>query len=280
MLTTWQKREIWLCGAVLALFALAVFGPALMQPAHPHNFADRRAWGHLPCAMDVLSNLPFALWGAAGLASLAKLLPAGGTRTAGRQELAQRVWAAVFFGGLLVTAFASAWYHHQSNEAGLVVDRLGMVVAFAGLMGLAAAGRVSARAGWWLGGAVLLLGPVTVAVWATSGNIGPWAVLQFGGMALVLVLGLARSQPLATSWGVRWGWVIAVYSLAKLLELADHEIYALTAEVVSGHTLKHLVASLAAWPVLAALHNQGRIERLQRLLRAQKIIKTGVMHAC
>ena len=53
--------------------------------------------------------------------------------------------------------------------------------------------------------------------------------------------------------------MILIYALAKLLELADHEVYAWTSQLVSGHSLKHGVASCAAWPVIAALKNQGRI---------------------
>ena len=70
--------------------------------------------------------------------------------------------------------------------------------------------------------------------------------------------------------GDRWPWAAV---LALLLELADHAIYAWTSQLVSGHSLKHAVASLAAWPVILALHNQGRIGRLQRRLPAQTIDK-------
>jgi hypothetical protein len=48
-----------LAGAVL----LACLGPVLMQPAHYHGFADQRGWFALPFAMDVLTNLPFAIGG-------------------------------------------------------------------------------------------------------------------------------------------------------------------------------------------------------------------------
>lgn len=264
-----EQRDGWLWVAVLALLLLAIWGPTVLQPAHHHDFADVRSWGHLPCAMDVLSNLPFALWGVVGLACLAALQAT--RRAKGAQEVAQQGLAAVFFGGLVLTAGASSWYHLRPDDAGLLIDRLGMVVAFAGLLGLAAADRVSARAGWLLGAAVMVLGPVSVAVWATLGNVGPWLVLQLGGMALLL--GLAWVPPLTGAWAVRWGWVLAVYALAKMFELADHPIYAWTSQLVSGHSLKHIVASLAAWPVISALHNQGRIGRLQRGLPAQTIDK-------
>ena len=68
-----EQRDRWLGAAVLALLLLAVWGPTVLQPTHHHEFADARRWGDLPCAMDVLSNAPFALWGVVGLVALAAL---------------------------------------------------------------------------------------------------------------------------------------------------------------------------------------------------------------
>ncbi|HNW03254.1 MAG TPA: hypothetical protein PKH04_14360, partial [Burkholderiaceae bacterium] len=138
-------------------------------------------------------------------------------------------------------------------NASLLVDRLGMVVAFAGLLGLAAADRVSARAGVATACVVLLLGALAVRVWALSGNLLPWVVLQAGGLVLMLLL--ARCKVIAGAWGIRLGAVVAVYIVAKLLELGDHLVFDATAGLVSGHSLKHMVAALVAWPVISAMHN-------------------------
>ena len=249
-----EKYELALAGAVLALLAVAIVAPAVAQSAQHHHFADTRAWAWLPFASDVLSNLPFLLWGVLGLGMLARQRH-GAVR---RVDAASHALMGLFFAGLVVTAFISAFYHWQPDDAGLVFDRLGMVVAFAGLMGLAAAGRVSARAGGLLALAGLLLGPVSIRVWATSGNVLPWAVLQFGGMLLVLCL--AWLQPLPGAPAIRWGWVIVIYALAKGFEMADEAVFAATAQLVSGHSLKHVVASFAAWPVVFALmaHHKSR----------------------
>jgi hypothetical protein len=165
----------------------------------------------------------------------------------------QLAFAALFFIGLLFTAAASAFYHLQPADLGLGVDRLGMVVAFAGLLGLATCGHVSARAGAFTAVAVLLLGPASIWFWLESGNVLPWLVVQFGGMVLVVLV--ACIKPLPGALQVRWASVALVYAFAKVLELADHEVYALTNEVLSGHSLKHLVASLAAWPIYTAVRS-------------------------
>lgn len=251
-----EKYELALLGAVLALLAVAIAAPAVAQSAHHHHFADQRAWGWVPFAADVLSNLPFLLWGVLGLGLLARQ-PRSVACVA---DAASRGLMTLFFAGLVVTACLSACYHWQPDNAGLALDRLGMVVAFAGLMGLAAAGQISARAGALLALAVLLLGPMSIWVWSASGNVLPWAVLQFGGMLLVLCLALLKPQPGAPA--IRWGWVIVIYAIAKGFEMADEAVFAATSQLVSGHSLKHVVASFAAWPVVFALmsHRKSRAE--------------------
>ena len=244
-----RKPETLLLGSGLALLLLAWLAPPLAQPVHYHQFADQRSWLGLPFAMDVLSNLPFAGFGLAGLLCLRRL-------SATQLGAAQRSLATLFFGGLVLTAVCSAWYHWQPDDAGLAVDRIGMAVAFAGLLGLAVAGRMSVRAGVLTAVAVLLLGPFSVGVWAVSGNVLPWGVLQFGSLALLLVL--AWLKPLPGALAVRWGVVILIYAVAKVLEQMDHAVFALAGQVVSGHSLKHVVAALVAWPVISALTRLGQ----------------------
>jgi hypothetical protein len=251
-----EKLERILFAVLLGLLALAMFGPHVAQPLHQHAFADQRAFGRLPFAMDVLSNVAFAAWGVAGLLCLRKR----------NLMAAQHAMAGLFFTGLIATAVASSWYHLQPDDAGLGIDRLGMVVAFAGLLGLASAERISARAGMLLAGVVLVLGALSIWFWFVSSNVLPWLVIQFGGMALIVWMAFIKPLSSHDTLAVRWGVVVAVYALAKLLELADHQIYEITGHIISGHSLKHLVASFAAWPVITAIvlasawsRNQGKI---------------------
>jgi hypothetical protein len=257
--------EAVLLAACVLLLAFAALGPALAQPADHHAFADRRVLWGLPFAMDVLSNLPFVLGGLAG----GWLLWRAPRRAISNM---QRAMAELFFAGLLLVAVGSSWYHLRPDDAGLAIDRYAMAIAFAGLLGLAAAGRVSERAGTVLGLALLVLAPLAVWVWAASGNVLPWAVVQFGGLLGLAWLALRR--PGERALRVNWWLVLLAYALAKLLELNDHAVFELTGGWISGHTLKHIVASLAAVPVLIAVRRA--FESRQNALGIQFAKELGV----
>lgn len=239
-----SRAEAGLLLGVAALLALALFGPVLPASAHQHTLAYQRALWGIPCALDVLSNLPFAIAGLWGLVTLRRVAP-------GMLDAPSRALASLFFAGLVCTAAGSALYHWQPQDAGLLWDRLGMVLPFAGLLGLAAASRVSARAGAAAAGTVLLAGPLAVLWWSHSGNLLPWAVVQLGGMLVVLALACLPRRDGALA--LHLGAVMALYALAKLFEAADHAVFEATGQAVSGHSLKHVLAAAAAWPVLAAL---------------------------
>ena len=260
-------REAALAVAACVVLLLVVFGPPVAQHAHYHAFADQRTWFGLPFAMDVLSNLPFAIAGVIGLLAWfgARRLADGHLHPA--QPDPSRNFAALFFAGLIVTALGSTYYHQNPGDGSLVVDRLGMVASFAGMLALAVAQRVSARAGWGMLAAVLVLGPVSVLVWSGTGNLLPWAVLQGGGLMLLLALAACRpvAQPPAA---VALLPVVLIYTAAKLLELGDHLVFELTHHLVSGHSLKHMVAAFAAWPVICFMHNQKKAAAPKKRARA------------
>ena len=244
-----RPAELALLLAVAALAVLAALLPATGLPAGYHDFADQRTLLGLPHALDVLSNLPFAVMGAWGLWWLRRV-------PLDRLGTAQRGLAGLLFIGLIATAFCSSGYHLDPHDAGLCIDRVGMSLAFAGLLGLAAADRISARAGVALAALVAVAAPATALVAWLGGNMTPWAVLQGGGLVLLAALALRRPQPRALGFSIIG--VIAFYAVAKALELADAPVFALTQQLISGHSAKHLVAALAAWPVVRALQSLAR----------------------
>ena len=245
-----SRREIILAAIALAVLALPFALPHVAQSQTYHHFADTRTLFGVANAMDTLSNFAFIFAGVAGIMLVwLERLPSP-TTALGAMSL-------LTFAGLVATGIGSAWYHGQvpPNDAGLAIDRYGMVVSFAGILGLAAAHKVSERAGWWTGWLVLVAGPFAVWWWTVSGNVAPYAVLQFGGMALLVLILFWRDEGNAS--GPNWGLLIGVYALAKVFEAADAQIWELTAHLVSGHTLKHLAAAWVALAVIAPLYRRN-----------------------
>ncbi|MEY9364255.1 hypothetical protein ABH994_006976 [Bradyrhizobium yuanmingense] len=233
-----QTGEKHLIGALLVLTLTALLAPTMPAAVwHIPHFVDSRTFLGVPNAGDVLSNLAFLAMGVWGSERL-------------RARHDAPVGANWFFVGLILTCLGSGFYHLDPDAPQrLIADRLGMAVAFAGFLGIAASERISTRAGE----AVLVLTMIAglLAAWVARENLTPWVVVQFGGMALAVGLALARPRPGAL--GVPLGGVIVFYVLAKLLELGDATVFEATGHMVSGHTLKHLAAALAAWPVIRAL---------------------------
>lgn len=234
------EKLLWCVVATLVVLAVAL--PGMPQDAGYHHFADTRTVMGVPHAMDVLSNIFFLAFGGIGLVF----------HFSGRLDYpnsAMRTSGLVFFLGFVLTGLGSTWYHLDPNDGRLAWDRMGMVVAFAGVLGLAAAHRVSIRAANLLLPAALSGGVLSVAWFAATGSITPYMVMQFGGIGLVA----------GVSWlpthgkGPNWAALIAAYALAKVLELEDPEVFHLTQGLVSGHTLKHALAALAAVAVLLPL---------------------------
>jgi hypothetical protein len=117
------RRRLTIVAAVLAGLLLATWaaGPFL-KTLTTEWYADNRPFLGIPNFLNVASNLAFLLVGVAGL-----VLCARAPRTT-----ALPAWR-VFYAGMVLTCFGSAWYHLAPSDAAIVWDRLGMIVAFVGL---------------------------------------------------------------------------------------------------------------------------------------------------
>jgi len=260
-----SRPEAALCAALLACLALALAGPTVLPGPQAHAYADQRTLWGLPHALDVLTNLPFAVLGGCGLARLAARWREGALRAATARA------AGTFFAGLLLTAAGSALYHWQPHGITLLADRAGMLVAFAGMLALAVDERIGARAAALAAVAVLAGGWAALRTWGITGDQWPWAVLQGGGMLILLALAAdagrsrrAGHAPLPGRLGVSLAAVTGWYALAKLLEAGDAAVFTATGHLVSGHSLKHLAAAMSAWPVLSALAPGRYFARCER----------------
>lgn len=239
---------------VLIAFVCLTRPPLAQDPAY-HLMADQRTLLSIPNFFNVLSNLPFLFVGLLGLAAVFHRGDEGATLFRDRWERWPYV---VLFTGITVTAFGSAYYHLQTNNARLVWDRLPMTLGFMGLLAALLAERVSLRVGRLLLGPLLLFGIGSVVYWHWSelggvGDLRPYILVQFGSLVVVLLLLILYP---ARYRGAGYLWAgLGLYAGAKLLEVADARIFAL-GQIVSGHTLKHLAAAAGAACLVAMLRTR------------------------
>jgi hypothetical protein len=230
----------WILAFTILCIVAAFLLPAMPQPLDYHHFADRRTEFGVHNFMDVASNVGFLIAGIAGLIVV--------LRGYARFEFRRERWPyAVFFLGILLTAFGSSYYHLAPDNERLFWDRLPMTIAFMGLVSGQVADRISVRAGLALLIPALLVGAASVIYWqmterAGAGNVLPYGILQ--GYTMVVLLLLAMLCPSRYTRGNDLYWVFGWYALSKLLETFDTQIMAF-GHVVSGHTLKHLAAAVA-----------------------------------
>ena len=229
---------------VAGIAALALL-PPLAPPRMFESFADTRTLLGIPNCMDVASNAAFLLVGVWGLHT-------AWTRSAAFIETRERLpWLALFLAVALVSA-GSAYYHLAPDGARLLWDRLPMGLGFMALLSAVLADRIGASRGVRLLLPLLLAGAASVAWWRWSAlrgaeDILPYAIVQYGSLtAMVLLMWWFPSR---YTRGADLLGAIVLYVAAKIAEVLDAQIYALTG-VLSGHTLKHLLAALAlAWLV-------------------------------
>ncbi|RMX03539.1 hypothetical protein D8I35_16850 [Corticibacter populi] len=243
----------WLAVYAIALLLIAMLAPAVPQVAGYHDFADARTLLGIPHSMDVLSNLPF-LFAALGIAmAMARV------RRAHRAVPMPLWWhfAGLAAVGFAATACASGIYHLQPGDTGVLWDRMAMSLVFTAVVGLAVLQVADTRSAATAAATTLAAAAISLAWWRATGNFTPWSVLQGGGMLLVLAVALRRWRWPAAQGGrppLAMLALLAWYALAKLCELADHTVFEATGHWISGHSLKHVFAALAAWPIIAMLY--------------------------
>ena len=250
-LSTSQAETIWAI-AIVALIILAVLLPPHAQEQAYHAFADQRAWAvtwpvmtsvMLPNTLDTLTNAAFMAVGALGLYWLKNGSLAERNTNMRRSIL-------LFSLGAIAIGLTSAYYHLDPTDSSLIPDRIAMAFTFAGVLAMMAQDRVSSRAGQWTLLMFVFIAPCSVVVWATTGNLTPYYVLQFGGILLLIVMLLLRAS---AGHGPGFVALLVCYTLAKISEALDLQIFVATQDLISGHSLKHLFAALGMllllWPM-------------------------------
>ncbi len=216
--------------------------PVAQDPAY-HDFADSRSLLGIANFWNVASNLPFLAAGVWGL------LHSGSCR----RDLVPA--AMIFSLGLVLICLGSSWYHLQPSNETLVWDRLSMTVSFMAFFSFSLVLVTRSTGVHHILWPLLVAGVASVLYWdlseaAGQGDLRAYALIQFlPGLliALFLLLYPRRFPAGKTLW-----FAIAAYALAKLLEWQDRFIFDELLPL-SGHTLKHLAATLGACCVIRAM---------------------------
>jgi hypothetical protein len=247
----WQSILLLGVGLVIVI-AAALVDPVAQDPLY-HVFADQRPMAGIPNFMNVMSNLPFLIVGILGWRIIA-------SNTETVTPTTRLAWF-VFFFGIALTAFGSGYFHLEPNNDSLVWDRIPMTIGFMGLVSIIISEYFSPPLGKKLLAPLLFIGIGSVVYWAHTESLGagdlrPYAIVQFLPMLLIpltIILYRARSDLARYIW-----WMIGFYVAAKLAEQLDDHLYAV-GNAMSGHTLKHLLASLAPASLLYGLmQRRGR----------------------
>ena len=247
---TWRAL-ILLAVGLATLIALALADPIAQDPLY-HLFSDQRSFAGIPNFLNVMSNLSFIFVGAWGLIFVARY----GDMAAADMKIA---WL-VFFAAVALTSLGSGFYHLRPDNGRLLWDRLPMTLGFMSLVSIIVAEYGSARLGKMMLLPLLLIGLASVMYWSHTESLGagdlrPYVMVQFLPLLLLpIVLSLYRSR---SGLGHYFWWMIGFYLAAKLPELLDSDIYG-AGELISGHSLKHMVASLAPASLLYGLMQKYR----------------------
>lgn len=210
---------------------LALSLDPIAQPLSYHAFADDRRLLGIDNFWNVASNLPFLVFGLAGLVHVLRHR-AGGARLS---------WGC-FFAALVLVSLGSAWYHLAPDNGRLAWDRLPIAAALTALFTATLAEHAGKRYERFLLPAIAV-GIASVIIWHATDDLRLYFWVQtFTLLGVVVLLTLFRPR-----FGGR-GWLLAAFAcfmLAKAAEHYDALIYAASAGTIGGHALKHVIASFA-----------------------------------
>ncbi len=227
---------------VVSIIVLLFVGP-ISQDLSYHDFADKRQILGVFNFNDVISNAPFLLFGAWGLMSVRK-----------RQIIQSiRIHYVIFCVGVFLTGLGSSYYHLNPNNETLVWDRMPMTVAFMSFFSAVIDDYSNHNMGRKILIPALIFGIASVLYWHITeglgkGDLRPYAIVQFLPMILIILM-LVMYEPENTQKRfIIWG--LAFYGISKVFEALDKSVFEMSYEIISGHSIKHMMAALGSFFIM------------------------------
>jgi hypothetical protein len=242
---------------------VAITGVMLLEPIpqdiHYHLFADQRIIFGIPNFWNVASNVPFLLVGCMGLYSIFY---------SSRIRLIAELKSAyiLIFLGIALIAFGSGYYHLWPSNMSLLWDRLPMTIFFMSLFSAIIGEFISPNLGQRVTWPLVALGIFSVIYWYVTeqndaGDLRLYALIQFLPLLLVPLILVFFKSPFTHS-SAYW-LLISAYAVAKGFEYFDAAVFNVH-QMLSGHSLKHVVAALGLFFLLRGYTNRKRSSQLQK----------------
>jgi hypothetical protein len=241
---TSNQKLILIFGLTLVSVALMLFVERINQDKAYHLFADSRLIAQIPNFFNVVTNTPFVVLGILGV----------------RICLIKRSTLPylLFFISIFMTGIGSGYYHLWPDNFTLAWDRLPLAISIIALLCAVVSDCISKKFGLWLLMPLISLAIAAVLYWYCTelkgqGDLRPYILAQFMPIAL---LPLITWMYKGNQKGCAYVWkLLGVYVLAKIAEALDTQIYN-QLQVISGHSIKHLLAGFATYIVYAALRRR------------------------
>jgi len=252
-ITPFQRALLILLLLSVTLGVMLLLPPIAQDPMY-HAFADRRALLGIPNFLNVVSNLPFLAVGLTGIIFCARGPGITGAR-----------WAWIFFFiGVTLVCLGSGYYHLSPDNNTLVWDRMPMSIGFMGLLVAVISEHVNEKLERVLLAPAIILGVASVIYWHYTDDLRLYVWVQFIPMLAIPALLLMFESPFPHR---RILFVaLAIYAVAKVAEYYDQAVFEQTINLISGHSLKHLLAALAPFLVYVMLKRRTQtVPRIKQL---------------
>lgn len=255
MARTERGDRIWLLILIaIILAALAFYFSPIRQSRNFYDYADQRVWLGIPNFCNVISNLPFLLVGILGLKRLTSF------PTLALEPKISKIYF-IFFSGLIAAFLCSSYYHLAPNAFTLMLDRIPITVTFIALYSIVLSEYVSIRLGQHLFYPAAVYGILSVIYWYTSdtisgrGDLSAYVLVQLIPVIhLPIIIWLFKPR---FSHGGYYLYALLAYVLAKWAESNDEQLYSVLG-VISGHSIKHLLAGLSGYLIYLGWRRRSR----------------------
>lgn len=255
-MSNFKSKVIEIRYIIIIFFSLfGIVGVMLLDPIAQdlsyHQFKDQRTIFNFSNFWNVVSNILFLLVGITGLYSI---IQSHRIRLISDMKIAY----IMFFIGVSLVAFGSGYYHLSPDNTTLVWDRLPMTFAFMALFSIIIGEFISSRVGKLALWPLIAFGVFSIFYWNYTesngeGDLRLYILVQFLPLLLIPLILLFFTPRFTHTSGYWLLW--CAYIFAKVFEYFDETILN-SLFILSGHSLKHLIAALGIYFLLKAYSNR------------------------